>query len=332
MSFIGFTSSTEIRQPCPACARFGKPAGDLSLLASIETNSPTGILNLDKPQGLTSHDVVARMRQASKVKRVGHAGTLDPLATGVLLVLLGAATRVSEFLLASPKVYRAQVHLGRATDTDDAQGRVIFEGDISGLDRKRIEAFSSQFRGRIRQRPPIYSALKKEGQPLYKLARRGVEIETAPREVEIYRLQLLDWQPPILELEVECSSGTYIRALARDLGEELGCGAHLAGLVRTRVGRFPLEEAASLSEIEEAFAQGTWSNLVHPLDEALLDFAPLILDVQSETRISLGQAVSVNRTGPPQADMVRAYSANSKFLALLRRGDDGRWHPQKVFA
>ncbi|MBI2845619.1 MAG: tRNA pseudouridine(55) synthase TruB [Chloroflexi bacterium] len=325
-------SAPEIRQPCPACARFGKPAGDLSLLASIAINSPIGILNLDKPRGLTSHDVVDLVRKATGVKRVGHSGALDPLATGVLLVLLGAATRVAEFLLASPKVYRASVYLGRATDTDDAEGRVIAEGDISGIDQKRIETSLNEFRGHILQKPPVYSALKREGQPLYRLARRGVEVETAPREVEIYRLEIRNWQPPIVDLEVECSSGTYIRALARDIGEKLGCSGHLASLVRTRIGRFPLEEAASLAEIEEAFIHGTWRDLVHPLDEALLDFAPLVLDTQAEMRISLGQAVSGDGLFPRQADMVRAYSAAGRFLALLRRGNDGRWLPHKVFA
>lgn len=300
-------------------------------MPQISAISPSGILNLHKPRGLTSHDVVARIRLASAIKRVGHAGTLDPRATGVLLILMGAATRVAEFLLAAPKVYRAQVYLGRATDTDDAEGRVLAEGDISNLDSLQVEEALAQFRGKIQQAPPAYSALKKEGQPLYKLARRGVEVVTAPREVEIYRLEALGWQPPILELEVECSSGTYIRALARDLGEKLGCGAHLAGLVRTRIGRFPLQEAVALPEIEDAFTQGTWANWLHPLDEALLELEPLVLDSQAEKRVALGQPISGDGLPVPHKT-VRAYAATGRFLALLRLGGDGRWHPHKVFA
>lgn len=319
----------DFREPCLPCLRLGKMISVGTPSQDLQKASPVGILNVDKPRGLTSHDVVARIRKAARVRRVGHAGTLDPMATGVLLVLLGSATRLSQFLRDSLKTYRAQVYLGRATDTNDTEGRVIAEKELGNLSPSDIENALISFRGRIQQVPPVYSALKKEGQPLYRRARRGEEVELAPREVEIYRLEILGWRPPTLELEIECSSGTYVRALARDLGEKLGCGAHLAGLVRTRSGRFPLEEAVSLADIEAAFANGSWSQYLHRPDEALLDLEPAVLDHEAEKRVRHGQAVSME--GSVTGKMVRAYSPSGQFIAILVQQEDGRWHPDKVF-
>ena len=214
----------------------------------------TGILNIDKPQGLTSHDVVARTRRLADQRRIGHAGTLDPMATGVLVVCLGRATRIVEYVTAGLKAYRARVRFGETTDTWDADGEVVKREVVGDLTLAAIEGALPQFRGRIEQVPPMYSALKHEGVPLYRLAREGVTIARKPRAVEVYDLEVREWQRPILELDVRCSKGTYVRALAHDLGQALGVGAHLSGLIRTAVGPFRLCDAVELDTLEEGKA------------------------------------------------------------------------------
>jgi len=186
-----------------------------------------GILNINKPRDRTSFSVVAMVRRLSGERRVGHAGTLDPAATGVLPVCLGQGTRVTEYLVDAAKTYRAQIELGVATDTYDASGKITEQGDPSGISREQVESALASFRGTIQQIPPMYSAVKHLGQPLYKLARSGIEVERKSRRAEIYRLEITDWQLPVVTIEVECSKGTYIRSLAYDLGRSLGCGAHL---------------------------------------------------------------------------------------------------------
>lgn len=309
-----------MRSPCFACG-LACPGKEAYLCPS------SGILNIDKPQGFTSHDLVVKVRQASGMRRVGHAGTLDPLATGVLLICFGQATRIADYLMESPKVYRAQVRLGIKTDTGDAEGKVISHSDPSEVTLQEIEGALASFRGRIQQIPPIYSALKKEGVPLYRLARQGVAFEPTPREVEIFRLEVLDWAPPLLEIEVTSSPGTYIRALARDLGDKLGCGAHLSRLVRLACGRFTLEEAATLPEVEEAFHGGFWGLLTHPIDEALLHFEALILDREEEKIVLHGQSIPGE---PAKTPYLRAYSISGEFIALLAF-EEGLWRPKKVF-
>ncbi|MFQ5812702.1 MAG: tRNA pseudouridine(55) synthase TruB [Anaerolineae bacterium] len=293
----------------------------------------SGILNIDKPAGMTSHDVVARVRQISGQRRVGHAGTLDPAATGVLVVCLGQATRVVEYLMASDKVYRARIRLGISTDTHDAEGEVTATAEVDVRKDELRNALAS-FIGSIQQVPPMYSALKRKGVPLYKLARQGITVEREPRSVEIHNIELLDWMPPLLTIRVKCSPGTYIRALARDLGQELGCGAHLQSLTRLASGHFTLGEAVSL----EALAQGNWREFIHPLDEALLDFEPLVVDAQAEKRIRQGQQVQVPPLPPPIAggewrhELRRAYSQEGELIAILRYDPQtGLWQPKKVF-
>jgi len=185
--------------------------------AGLRKQRISGILNLDKPAGMTSHDVVVHVRRLLGVRKVGHAGTLDPMATGVLLICLGQATRVAEYLMRSDKVYRAEIRLGVATDTHDAEGKVIKTTQVTVGEGEVREALAS-FVGQIEQVPPMYSALKRQGVPLYKLARRGIVVERKPRTVKIHQIKLLDWSPPLVTIEVTCSPGTYIRALARDLG------------------------------------------------------------------------------------------------------------------
>jgi len=290
----------------------------------------SGILNINKPAGMTSHDVVDRVRRISGQRRVGHAGTLDPLATGVLLVCLGQATRVAEYLMASDKVYQAQIHLGVSTDTHDAEGEVTATAEVDVREDELQEVLSS-FVGSIQQVPPMYSALKRKGTPLYKLARQGITVEREPRSVKIHNIELLDWSPPLLSIRVKCSPGTYIRALARDLGQKLGCGAHLQGLTRLASGHFTLEEAVGLNELAEAFAQGRWQQFIHPLDKALLDFEPMVVDAQTERRIRHGQQVQ----GPAAregGELRRAYSQTGELIGILRYDSQtGLWQPKKVF-
>jgi tRNA pseudouridine55 synthase len=293
-----------------------------------------GILNLDKPQGPTSHDIVDRVRNLTGMRRVGHAGTLDPMATGVLLVCIGKATRVSEYLMAGQKVYRARVRLGITTDTHDAEGQVVASVDPVAFSRAEVEAALAHFQGTIEQVPPMYSALKHKGKPLHKLARKGIEVKREPRQIEISRLVLTEWDPPECTLEVTCSPGTYVRALARDLGQALGCGAHLTALVRLTSGDFFLENAVTLETFAQAAAEGGWPDLLHPIDAALIHLPALHLDADGARRLCAGQAVAAPPQPSPQGqgEMARVYGPDGAFLALATYDQtDGTWHPRKVF-
>ena len=289
-----------------------------------------GILNVNKPLGITSHDVVDRVRKASGIRRVGHAGTLDPAASGVLIVCLGQATRVSKYLMESRKRYDAQIRLGISTDSGDTEGKTIYQAAEVKVTREQFEQALSLFLGRIEQIPPMHSALKHEGTALYKLARRGIEVKRTPRPVEIHNLELTVWTPPLLRLTVECSKGTYIRALARDLGEKLGSGAHLQSLVRLASGPFTLDKAVSLSAVEESFAKGYWPQILHPLDEALLHYEAAIVDQETEKKIRQGQPVK--GLEPLNTPLCRVYSSSGRFIALLRYDQKRKvWQPRKVF-
>jgi tRNA pseudouridine55 synthase len=292
-----------------------------------------GILNIDKPAGITSYGVVAVVKRLSGVKRVGHAGTLDPDATGVLPVCLGKATRVVEYIMGTPKIYRAEVELGTATDTYDAAGAVVQQRDPAHVDRPALEAALDSFRGPILQTPPMYSAVKHGGRPLYTLARDGLTVERESRPVTIYRLVLVDWRPPRFILEVTCGRGTYIRSLAHDLGQLLGCGAHLKGLTRTRYGRFEIRDAVPLAELEEALRNGNWRRFVHPLDFPLGGLSAVIIGEEDEAAMRKGQLLRLDVIIPPgEPEICRAYAEDGRFLGILRRepGTDA-WHPEKVF-
>jgi len=302
---------------------------------------PDGILNLDKPRGLTSHDVVIRVRVLTGVRRVGHAGTLDPLATGVLLLCIGQATRVSEYLMTGRKTYRARVRLGITTDTYDIEGQVLAEAPVE-VSRAQVEAALTHFRGQIDQVPPMVSALKHRGTPLHRLARQGVEVERAPRPVEFFRLELTRWEPPECTLEMVCSPGTYVRALAHDLGQMLGCGACVAGLTRLASGDFCLEDAITLEELTQAVEENRWPDLLHPMDTALAGrFPSLHLDANAARRICSGQAIV--DTAPASAarrkhderqtaNLARVYGPGGTFLAVAAYDPAGNvWRPRKVF-
>jgi len=299
----------------------------------------SGILNVNKPPGPTSFQIVGMVRRRSGVKRVGHAGTLDPMASGILLVLLGQAVRVSEYLLDLPKVYRATVRLGVSTATYDAEGEVVQEGDCSRVSRLDVEEALGGFVGEIMQTPPAYSALKVAGQPAYRRARRGEVVDLKARKTHVYSIDLLRFEAAEIELDVECGRGTYIRSLAHDLGESLGCGAHLSALTRTRVGPFSIADAVSRQELEAGFADGAWQERLLPLDYGLLHLPAVTLHIEDEKDIRHGQSVVLDgeRTaalGPvtPGA-LCRAYAEDGSLVAIIHYDPEtGAWRPRKVFA
>lgn len=290
----------------------------------------TGLLLLDKPIGPTSHDLVYALRRGTGEKRVGHAGTLDPLATGLLVMCLGNATRLSEYLTGKDKRYRATVRLGQTTDTYDAEGRIIAESThVPAL--TDFTAALPAFRGPIQQVPPQFSAIKRGGQKAYEVARRGETLELEPRPVTILALELVEWAWPLVVLEVHCSAGTYIRSLAHDLGLALGCGAHLAALRRTASGSLRVEEAVSLAELQTAFAAGEWEKYLRPAQSAFGDWPQLTLTPVEAERIQRGQ--SIRTTAPLNADLALALHPAGHLLAVLQADVAGQvWRPQKVLA
>lgn len=296
-----------------------------------------GILNVDKPPGRTSFQVVALVRKLSVVKKVGHAGTLDPPATGVLLVCLGNAARISEYLMELPKTYRGSVRLGIATDTYDATGTTVFEGAARAVDEAALRTALDTLRRQEEQVPPSYSAVKVGGTPAYRLARAGRPVSLRPRKARIDRIDLLSYEPPDVELEVRCGKGTYIRTLADDLGRLLGCGAHLAALRRTAVGPFDVDDAVSLDRLEAAFAAGAWRDLLLPLDYGLGHFPAAYLDVEAEQDVRHGRPLGSEL--PPfqglqdaqDGQRCRVYGEDGSFIAILQFDSDSRrWKPRKL--
>ena len=289
-----------------------------------------GILNIDKPLGLTSFQVVARVKRLTGLRRVGHGGALDPLATGVLPVCLGQGTRVAEFFMLATKTYRAQIELGITTDTYDAAGKVLQRINPSDINRQLLEQGLAQFQGWLEQIPPMYSALRHQGKRLYELARAGQEVARQPRKIHISRMELVDCQLPLFTIEVDCSKGTYIRSLAHDLGQTLGCGAYLKNLVRLRCGTFNLQDASSLTSFEELVRQGEWLRILHPIDTILSLLKAVTVDETGQHDIEQGRSLALE-IGLDQ-ELCRAYSQDGHFLALLHlQKESGLWHPDKVF-
>lgn len=298
-----------------------------------------GILNLDKPPDVTSFHVVATVRRLSGVKKAGHAGTLDPLATGVLLVCLGQAARVSEYLMELPKTYRAMVRLGVATDTYDSTGVPIREGDASAVDEAGLREALGTLEAREEQVPPAYSAIKVGGEPSYKLARAGRPVTLRPRKTVIESIELLSFRTPDVEIDVRCGKGTYIRTLADDLGGLLGCGAHLTALRRTSVGPFSAEEGTSLERLQAAFEDGSWQELLLPLDYGLAHIPAVYLDMESEKDVRHGCALDARLRAFERAaaaeggERRRAYGEDGAFIAVLSFDSEASlWKPSKVFA
>lgn len=290
-----------------------------------------GLFNIDKPAGPTSHDIVAGVRRGIGEKRVGHAGTLDPLASGVLVVAVGPATRLVEYLTASHKTYRAEITLGVSTDTYDAEGSITATHAVPvDLTAETANAALEQFRGSILQTPPVYSAVKVAGKSAHARVRAGQQVELAPRPVTIYEASIERFEPPLLVLNIICSAGTYIRSLAHDLGQSLGCGAMLSGLVRRASGQFRLEDSVSWADLELAFAKSAWHRHLLPADRALVDTPQLLLDTQGVQRIATGMPIPGERV--PEG-LARAYTPDQRFIAVVQ-GDwiTSQWKPIKVFA
>jgi tRNA pseudouridine55 synthase len=291
-----------------------------------------GILNVNKPEDKTSFNAVAWLKRLTGEKHVGHAGTLDPIATGVLPICFGQATRVAQFLTESSKTYLAQIELGVTTDTFDRQGKIIERGDASGITVTQIEEALTAFRGVIKQVPPVYSALKHHGRRYYELARAGIPINLKPRQVEIVNLELISCQLPLITINVECSKGTYIRSLAHDIGQCLRCGAHLKNLTRLRCGPFHIEDALYLPQIEEAFQNGTWEEFLHPLDSPLSNWKTIIVDKRNELAIRNGCSLSLDEPFLPPEKNCRAYNLDGYLIAVLHFITEKKlWHPEKVF-
>ncbi|MDY6917770.1 MAG: tRNA pseudouridine(55) synthase TruB [Chloroflexota bacterium] len=290
-----------------------------------------GILNINKPAAETSLDTVRRVRRLCGQRWVGHAGTLDPGATGVLPVCLGQATRIIPFIVDAHKTYIAEMELGVVTDTYDADGRVTRRVDCSHVTREQVEQALPAFRGSILQKPPMYSAVKHQGKRLYELARAGIEVERELRTAEVFRLELLDWQPPLCTVEVECGKGTYVRSLAHDLGQAVGCGAHVKKLVRTRNGLFDIRDSVTVSQLEAAFEREEWRELLYPMDVVLQNWMAAIVSEEQERDIRHGRPVALAMGD--EKGYCRAYSADGRFLAVLRfLPERSLWHPEKVFA
>jgi tRNA pseudouridine55 synthase len=295
-----------------------------------------GILNINKPWGKTSFSIVSLVKRLSGEKRVGHAGTLDPAATGVLPVCLGQGTRVVEFLMEAPKSYRAEIELGVATDTHDATGTVISRGDPSKITKKKLLSALDSFRGLIEQTPPMYSAVKHEGKPLYELARFGIKVPRKSRKRWVYRLELLDWHSPVATVEVECGKGTYIRSLADDLGQLLGCGASLKSLTRLKCGIFAIEDAITIPQLEEGFRHGYWERFLYPIDSVLSGWGAVVVDDTAAEAIKNGRPPALEGAELPASvagNRCRVYSRDGDFLAVLSFDEEkGRWQTEKVFA
>ena len=277
---------------------------------------------------MTSHDVVARVRRHYRaltgIKKVGHAGTLDPQADGVLVICLGAATRLSEYIMRGRKTYRASISFGATSSTYDRAGEIRITGAASQLERQEIETALPQFLGDIKQIPPMHSAIKQGGKKLYELARQGISVERPARPVSIHGIKIIAWRKPLLELEISCGPGTYIRSLAHDLGEALGLGAYLAGLTRLASGSFDIADSMSLSELDEG---GEWMRRIISPYDALRDYERVRLDDMQIGRVRNGGSIDARAE---LRQPIFAFDSQRRIIAVLEpRG--GRWKPRKVF-
>lgn len=289
-----------------------------------------GVLILDKPLGLTSNAALQRVRTLFGARKAGHTGSLDPLATGVLPICLGEATKLSGVLLDAPKRYRVSIVLGVTTTTGDAAGEVVECRPVNGISTQKVAAALATLQGEIQQVPPMYSAIKHQGQRLYTLAQQGIEVERAPRLVTVYEARLLGVSEAVVEAEFHCSKGTYVRTLAEDLGALLGCGAHVGALRRIQAGIFGLDQAITLDALTARAEQGF--SALDPLlitpGDALADWPLVTLTADAARAVSQGQAVTVAATSP--SGRVRMFRAEGDFLGLGQVSDDRRLQPNRL--
>ena len=291
-----------------------------------------GIFLIDKPMGITSFEVVKKIKKWLNVKKIGHGGTLDPLATGVLPIFVNKATKIAQFFLNMDKTYDATMRLGLETETQDIEGKVTRVCKKIDVSIEELKTVMEYFQGKITQIPPFYSSLKVGGVPLYKWVRKGIKIQPAPREVEIYELNLKSFRPPEVDFEVSCSKGTYIRTLCSDIGKKLGCGACLARLRRLKTGPFTIKMAISLDVLKEAIKAGKWQDYLMDLNQALASFEAIILNEDQETQIKHGRFIFwPHKLTKP---LIRALNKQSRLVALVQTQETQkgmRLHPVKVF-
>jgi len=291
-----------------------------------------GILLLDKPLGISSNDALQKVKSLFKAQKAGHTGSLDPLADGMLPICFGIGTKLSAFLLDADKHYWVRVKLGVTTATGDAEGEVLQTRSAEGVGREQVEAVLPRFLGTISQLPPMYSALKHQGQRLYKLAREGIEVEREPREISIHSIELGAFEDDEFEMQVHCSKGTYVRTLAEDIGEALGCGAHVIGLRRTGVGPYTGLPMVTLDQVRELAEQGqeALDALLLPVDTALGEWPAVQLSKDSAYYLKMGQPVLVPKA--PTEGWVRLYEGEDRFIGVGQVDDDGKIAPKRLMA
>ncbi len=303
-----------------------------------------GILNIFKPKGISSHQVVKEVRNILNIPKVGHTGTLDPSASGVLLICLGQATKIAEFLVGMKKHYQGEMTLGITTDSQDAEGKIIGKKEVcSDIDEKRIRDIFQKYEGSISQIPPMFSAAHYKGKRLYRLARKGIEVKRTPKEVKIYQFNLINYDQrvnPIVKFEVVCSKGTYVRTLCNDIGNELGCGAHLSSLIRKKVGNFSIEDSINLAEFREDKTLG--KRYLISIDSALEGLKKITVKNEATKTvlnggvISSGQIVEIPeelKTGKDK--FIKIFDAKGNLLSIATSSkEDGEnifFKPVKVF-
>ncbi len=282
---------------------------------TIRDSAPNGLYLLDKPEGVSSNRALQQVKRLMAAKKAGHTGTLDPLASGVLPICLGEATKFAQFLLEADKKYRVTARLGQRTTTCDSEGEIISEQALPPIDDKGLAALLEQFRGEISQVPSMYSALKHNGQPLYKLARQGVEVERPARSVQIHQLEQIAWQKPFLSLQVHCSKGTYIRNLVDDIGQKLGCGAHVVQLRRTAVGRFSEGQSQPLADLVD---NGVSAKALISLHAMLSHYPVITLTSQQVKQLYMGQQVVVESDC---SGLVRLQTMEQVFIGMAEIHD-----------
>lgn len=299
----------------------------------VRGRNVNGVLLLDKPLGISSNEALQQVKRLFNAQKAGHTGSLDPLANGLLPLCFGAATKISGFLLEADKRYWVRVKLGVTTTTADAEGEVLDTRSAEHVGEQDILQLLPEFTGVIQQLPPMYSALKHKGQRLYKLAREGIEVEREPREITIHSLELVKSDLPEFELMVHCSKGTYVRTLAEDIGNRLGCGAHVVGLRRTKVGPYTDEHLVTMEQLQQLAGDGDFNGLdqlLLPMDTGLGNWPAVQLTANTSFYIKQGQPVQVPKA--PLDGWVRIYGVNDEFIGVGEIDDDGRVAPRRLLA
>ncbi|PCH62865.1 MAG: tRNA pseudouridine(55) synthase TruB [Gammaproteobacteria bacterium] len=291
-----------------------------------------GILLLDKPKGISSNTALQTAKRLFNARKAGHTGSLDPMATGMLPLCFGEATKVSQYLIDCDKRYRASMRLGITTNTGDAEGVVLSEKAVEGVDASRIEKVLAHFRGDIEQIPPMFSALKHQGKRLYKLALKGIEVDRPPRPVTIYQLDFCGYHDNIIDIDVHCSKGTYIRTLAEDIGQQLGCGAHLVALRRYAVGNYIGQTPIALADLQSGAQESDYDQLdkqLLPLDSGLAHLSRLDLDDSDALRLRNGLRIPLE--GDFSGQLIRLYSPSEGFFGLGEQRSDGKLASRRIF-